>query len=473
MSAPILAIETSCDETAAAVVAGRRILSSVIASQAELHAPYGGVVPEVAARHHLGTVNAVVDRALEEAGLELEDVDRIAVTQSPGLIGALLVGVATAKSLAYATGKPLVMVDHLAGHIAALWLEPVALDPPFVSLIASGGHTRLDLVTDYAAPRMLGQTIDDAAGEAIDKGARLLGLGYPGGPALERLAATGDRGAHRFPIGLEGRGRRDFSFAGVKTALLYSVRELGEAVEDGPRRPGRLLPGGRDAAAVGPPDRRRAGGGRAARSRWPAASPPTGACASWWGRPPSAPACAWRCPTATLCTDNAAMIGAAAQFAAAVPWPDYVGLDAMATAPPEASRVRRLWRPRAGERAGGAACRAVARRRRRRRLALAAAGPGRGGRAGGGRAATAPTCGARRSPPPPAGATCSRRTGRRSGPPPATSRRRSCCWPARRRSPRRRPTAPRRRPRSRPARRRSRPACAGSAPRSGTATACC
>jgi len=330
---PILAIETSCDETAAAVVAGREIRSNVVASQAELHSPYGGVVPEVAARHHLGTVNAVVDRALEEAGLELEEVDRIAVTQAPGLIGALLVGVATAKSLAYATEKPLVMVDHLAGHIAALWLEPVALDPPFVSLIASGGHTRLDLVTDYAAPRTLGQTIDDAAGEAIDKGARLLGLGYPGGPALERLASTGDRGAHRFPVGLEGRGRRDFSFAGVKTALLYSVRELGEAVEaaradlaasyqEAVMRPlaERLI-----AAALdeGVPAVALAGGVAAnGRLRELVAEGAEGA------------GLRLAVPDRRLCTDNAAMIGAAAQFVAPVPWPDYVGMDAMATAPP-------------------------------------------------------------------------------------------------------------------------------------------
>ena len=201
---PILAIETSCDETAAAVVDGRTIRSNVVASQAELHTPYGGVVPEVAARHHLGTVNAVIDEALARAGLALDDVAQIAVTQRPGLIGALLVGVATAKALAYAAGKPLVMVDHLHGHICAAWLEPVALDPPFVSLVASGGHTRLDLVHDYRAPRLLGQTRDDAAGEAVDKGARLLGLGYPGGPALERLAAEGDPTAFTFPVGLGG-----------------------------------------------------------------------------------------------------------------------------------------------------------------------------------------------------------------------------------------------------------------------------
>ena len=292
MTGPILAIETSCDETAAAVVAGREICSIVIASLAELHAPYGGVVPEVAARHHLGTVNGVVDEALAQAGLALGDVRAVAVTQRPGLIGALLIGVATAKAIAYAARKPLIMVDHLHGHIAASWLAPVELDPPFVSLVASGGHTRLDLVTDMRSPRLLGQTIDDAAGEAIDKGARLLGLGYPGGPALEKLAATGSRTAHEFPVGLRGAGTRDFSYAGVKTALLYAVREreappteqeradLAASYQEAVLRPlaDRLI------AATPPP---RATGSRR-----------TGASASWWGRAPTATACAWPSPTA-------------------------------------------------------------------------------------------------------------------------------------------------------------------------------
>jgi N6-L-threonylcarbamoyladenine synthase len=332
--APVLAIETSCDETAAAVVAGRRIVSSVVASQAGLHAPYGGVVPEVAARHHLGTVNAVVDRALEEAGIGLADVERVAVTQRPGLIGALLVGVATAKAIAYAAGRPLVMVDHLHGHIAASWLEPVALDPPFVSLVASGGHTRLDLVEDMRAPRLLGQTIDDAAGEAIDKGARLLGLGYPGGPALERLAATGSRTAHAFPVGLRGAGRRDFSYAGVKTALLYAVRERGDDLDEGTRadlaasyqeavmRPlaDRLLAAAVDegvpAVALG--------GGVAANGRLRELVEEGAAAAGL----------RVAVPARSLCTDNAAMIGAAAQFTEAIPWPDYLGVDAIASAPP-------------------------------------------------------------------------------------------------------------------------------------------
>jgi tRNA N6-adenosine threonylcarbamoyltransferase len=334
MTGPILAIETSCDETAAAVVEGRAIRASVVASQADLHTPYGGVVPEVAARHHLGTVNAVVDRALADAGLRLGEVDAVAVTQRPGLIGALLIGVATAKAIAYAARKPLVMVDHLHGHIAASWLDPVALDPPFVSLIASGGHTRLDLVRDLRHPVPLGQTIDDAAGEAIDKGARLLGLGYPGGPALERLAATGSPTAHAFPVGLRGADQRDFSFAGVKTSLLYAVREAPDPLPEGDRadlaasyqeavmRPlaQRLIQTARDegvpAVALG--------GGVAANGRLRALVAEGAERAGL----------RLAVPDRSLCTDNAAMIGAAAQFTDAVPWPDYLGMDAIASAPP-------------------------------------------------------------------------------------------------------------------------------------------
>jgi N6-L-threonylcarbamoyladenine synthase len=331
---PVLAIETSCDETAAAVVDGRSIVSSVVASQAGLHAPYGGVVPEVAARHHLGTVNAVVDRALEEAGMVLADIDRVAVTQRPGLIGALLVGVATAKAIAYAAGRPLVMVDHLHGHIAASWLEPVALDPPFVSLVASGGHTRLDLVEDMRAPRLLGQTIDDAAGEAIDKGARLLGLGYPGGPALERLAATGSRTAHRFPVGLRGGGRRDFSYAGVKTALLYAVRERGDDLDDAGRAD---LAASYQEAVMRPLADRLVGA--AVDEGVPAVALGGGVAANGRLRElveEGAAAAGLRVavPARSLCTDNAAMIGAAAQFTPAIPWPDYLGMDAIASAPP-------------------------------------------------------------------------------------------------------------------------------------------
>jgi N6-L-threonylcarbamoyladenine synthase len=334
IAGPILAIETSCDETAAAVVEGRRVRSSVVASQADLHAPYGGVVPEVAARHHLGTVNAVVDTALREAGVVLEDVAAIAVTQRPGLIGALLIGVATAKAIAYAAGAPLIMVDHLHGHIAASWLDPVALDPPFVSLIASGGHTRLDLVRDLRSPEAIGQTIDDAAGEAIDKGARILGLGYPGGPALERLAADGSRTAHRFPVGLRGAGTRDFSFAGVKTSLLYVVRDLGESLDDAGRAD---LAASYQEAVVRPlADRLIAA---AVDEGVPAVSLGGGVAANGRLRELVAEGAAqaglrMAVPDRSLCTDNAAMIGAAAQFTDAVPWPDYLGMDAVASMPP-------------------------------------------------------------------------------------------------------------------------------------------
>ncbi len=329
---PILAIETSCDETAAAVVEGRTIRSNVIASQADLHTPYGGVVPEVAARHHLGTVNAVIDEALVRAGITLDDVVQIAVTRRPGLIGALLVGVATAKAIAYAAGKPLIMVDHLHGHICAAWLNPVALDPPFVSLVASGGHTRLDLVHDFRAPQPLGQTRDDAAGEAVDKGARLLGLGYPGGPALERLATDGDPAAFAFPVGLGGRTERDFSFAGVKTALLYTVRDLDDvqvrladlaaSYQEAVMRPlaERLV----DAAVEHRVPAIALGGGVAANSRLRALVAEQAA----------AHGLRVAVPDRVLCTDNAAMIGAAAQFTPAIAWPEYLGHDAIATAPP-------------------------------------------------------------------------------------------------------------------------------------------
>ena len=330
---PLLAIETSCDETAAAVVAGRRVLASVVASQAELHAPYGGVVPEVAARHHLGTVNLVIDRALVDAGLGLGDMRAIAVTQRPGLIGALLVGVATAKALAYATRRPLVCVDHLLGHVCASWLEPIALDPPFVSLIASGGHTRLDLVREFASPEALGQTIDDAAGEALDKGARLLGLGYPGGPALERVARAGDPRAHAFPVALGGKRTRDFSFAGVKTALLYVVRDAGE-LSDARRAD---LAASYQEAIVAPLAARLLDA--ASEHRVPAVALGGGVAANGRLRELVTDGAARMglrvaVPDAALCTDNAAMIGAAAQFSPAVPWPEFLALDAMPTAPP-------------------------------------------------------------------------------------------------------------------------------------------
>jgi len=229
----ILALETSCDDTCAAVVtASGEILANVVSSQG-VHDRFGGVVPEIASRHHLELVNAVVDDALARAGTDLGDVDAVAVTQGPGLVGALLVGVATAKGLAAARGLPLIPVDHLQGHVAANFLAPAPMDPPFLCLIASGGHTLLARVRDHRGYDVAGTTLDDAAGEAFDKGARLLGLGFPGGPALSRLAADGDPHAFAFPTAARVAGL-DFSFAGLKTALLYKVRDLGE--EEAARR---------------------------------------------------------------------------------------------------------------------------------------------------------------------------------------------------------------------------------------------
>lgn len=228
MSELILGLETSCDETAAAVITtDGEILSNVISSQAELHARYGGVVPEVASRRHLELVEPVVGEALSRADTELAQIGSVAVTQGPGLIGALLVGLSYAKGLCWAGDARLIPVDHLQGHIASLFLRPETLEPPFLCLLASGGHTLLGQVPGHASFDVIGETLDDAAGEAFDKGARLLGLGYPGGPALDRLAQDGDSTAYAFPVArVDGL---DFSFSGVKTALLYSVRDLTDA----------------------------------------------------------------------------------------------------------------------------------------------------------------------------------------------------------------------------------------------------
>jgi len=321
----ILALETSCDDTCAALVTGDgQIRANVISSQG-VHDRYGGVVPEVASRHHLELTNAVVDDALGRAGATLDDVDLVAVTQGPGLVGALLVGVSTAKGLAAPRGLPLAPVDHLQGHVAASFLGPDPFEPPFLCLVASGGHTFLAAVEDHRGFRVLGQTLDDAAGEALDKGARMLGLPFPGGPHLERLAVEGDPDAFTFPTGAGVPGL-DFSFAGLKTALLYKVRELGDeaqqrradlaaafqraivealalrverAIEETGVR--RLAIGG-GVAANGPLRERLAGVGAEL-----------------------------SVPPRELCTDNAAMIASAARYVEPLPFPDYLGLDAYAT----------------------------------------------------------------------------------------------------------------------------------------------
>lgn len=217
----ILGIESSCDETAAAVVKnGRTVLSNIIHTQIDLHKRYGGVVPEIASRQHILAVDAVIDAALEEAGVGLKDLDAIAVTYGPGLVGALLVGVSEAKALAYAARKPLVPVHHIKGHIMANFIEDPALEPPFVCLVASGGHSHIVWVKDYTDFEILGRTRDDAAGEAFDKIARVLGLGYPGGPLIDQLAREGDPEAVRFPRVRMDKDSLDFSFSGVKTAVI-------------------------------------------------------------------------------------------------------------------------------------------------------------------------------------------------------------------------------------------------------------
>jgi N6-L-threonylcarbamoyladenine synthase len=317
----ILGLETSCDETAAALVTeAGEIRANVVSSQAELHARYGGVVPEVASRRHLELVAPVVREALGEAGATLEDVDTVAVTQGPGLVGALLVGVSAAKAIAWARGLPLAPVDHLHGHVASLFLEPDPVEPPFPCLLASGGHTLLLDVQDRAGYTVLGTSIDDAAGEAFDKGARLLGLGYPGGGEIDRLAAEGDPGAFPFPVArLDGF---DFSFSGVKTALLYTVRDLGGDVET--RRADlaasyqraivrALVERTRAAAELAGHEQIAVVGGVAANSELRASLP--GA----------------RFAPLQLCTDNAAMIASAGRYGRRLPYPRYLDLDAYAS----------------------------------------------------------------------------------------------------------------------------------------------
>jgi N6-L-threonylcarbamoyladenine synthase len=326
----ILALETSCDDTCAAVIDGARIRSSVVSSQAAFHERYGGVVPEVASRHHLELVNAVVATALEEAGAGLADPDAIAVTQGPGLIGALLVGLSTAKALAAAHRKPLVPVDHLHGHVAANLLEPDPLQPPFLCLIASGGHTLLAGVRKPSGFEVIGQTVDDAAGEAFDKGARLLGLGYPGGPAIQNAAEGGDLGAFEFPVAMSGRGL-DFSFSGLKTALVYRVRELGP--EETERRRADLAASYQRAIT----DQLVAKLERAARSdNWPAIALGGGVAANAQLRDRTEALCGelglrLKLVPLSLCTDNAAMIASAARFTEPIPYPDYLDFDAFAT----------------------------------------------------------------------------------------------------------------------------------------------
>jgi tRNA N6-adenosine threonylcarbamoyltransferase len=323
----ILAIETSCDDTCAAVVTDDgEILSNVVSSQG-VHSRFGGVVPEIASRHHVELVNAVIDDALDRAHTTLDDVGTVAVTQGPGLVGALLVGVATAKALAAARRLPLAPVDHLQGHVAANFLQPAPMEPPFLCLIASGGHTMLTRVRGHSGYELLGQTLDDAAGEAFDKGARLLGLGYPGGPALSKLASQGDSSAFAFPTAAQVKGL-DFSFAGLKTALLYTVRDLGpEATNE---RAADLAASYEHAIVTALMNRveraleaesepRLAIGGGVAANRLLRER------AQGLGVPVHV-------PPPELCTDNAAMIASAARWVVPLEFPAYLELDAYAQA---------------------------------------------------------------------------------------------------------------------------------------------
>ncbi len=230
----ILAIESSCDETAAAVVKnGREVLSNVIYTQIALHTKYGGVVPEIASRKHIEKINQIIEEALKQAGVTLEDITAIAVTYGPGLVGALLVGVSEAKAISFATGIPLVGVHHISGHISANYIEYPELDPPFVCLVASGGHSHLVVVKDYGEYEIIGRTRDDAAGEAFDKVARAIGLGYPGGPKIDKLSKEGNPDAIAFPRAKVAENEYDFSFSGLKSAVLNylnSCQMKGETV---------------------------------------------------------------------------------------------------------------------------------------------------------------------------------------------------------------------------------------------------
>jgi N6-L-threonylcarbamoyladenine synthase len=232
----ILALETSCDETAAAVVEdGRRILSNAVFSQIDLHVLYGGVVPEIASRAHVDACDRMIDQALREANMKLSDVDALAVTYGPGLVGALLIGVNCMKGLSFASGKPLIAVNHIEGHVSANFLSHPQLSPPFVCLVVSGGHSHLVIVKDYGKYTLLGQTVDDAAGEAFDKGARVLGLPYPGGPHLSELAEGGDPNFLPLPRP-KAEGTYDFSFSGLKTAFINACHTLEQKGQPLPKR---------------------------------------------------------------------------------------------------------------------------------------------------------------------------------------------------------------------------------------------
>ncbi len=324
------AIESSCDETAAAVMLdGRELLSNVISSQIDVHKLYGGVVPEIASRHHLENINTVAARALEEASVSMEEVDMIGVTCGPGLVGALLIGIATAKAYALAADKPLVGVHHIHGHICANYVEHKDLEPPFMALVISGGHTHIVEVTGYNKCRVLGSTRDDAAGEAYDKVARVLGLGYPGGPLIDKLAKEGDPHSVEFKRVFLEKGSLDFSFSGIKTGVLNYVnseRQAGREINTADVAASFqaavldvIVAKTVGAAADMDKDKIVIAGGVAANSML---------------RQMMGAECGRRgiklyCPTPVMCTDNAAMIGCAAYYKYREQGADDLTLDAV------------------------------------------------------------------------------------------------------------------------------------------------
>jgi N6-L-threonylcarbamoyladenine synthase len=318
----ILAIETSCDETAAAVVEdGRHVRSSVVSTQAAIHAPYGGVVPELASRHHIENIVPVIRGAMAEAALEFRQLDAVAVTQGPGLVGSLLVGVQAAKAICWVHGKPLVPVHHIAGHIQAPFLTHPEIPLPGLALVVSGGHTSLYEVPEEGIYRLLGRTRDDAAGEAFDKVAKLLGLGYPGGPIIDRIAQGGNDRAIEFTVARIKDGQDDFSFSGLKTAVLYHVRREGIPPVEDPERPSaevRDLVASFQRAVVTALIQRLVRGARATHPRSLLVT--GGVAANTLLRREAARAAADLglpvfIPSLALSTDNAAMIGAAGHVA--------------------------------------------------------------------------------------------------------------------------------------------------------------
>jgi len=324
-----LAIESSCDETSVAVVAdGRNVMSNIISSQIDIHTAFGGVVPEIASRHHLQNMNTVVDQSLEEAGVTLDDIDLIGVTYGPGLVGALLMGVATAKAIAFAKGIPLVGVNHMHGHISANFIEHKELEPPFMSLVVSGGHTNIVEMSDYGVCKVLGGTRDDAVGEAYDKVARVIGLGYPGGPKIDRVAKEGNPEAIQFKRVYLEKGSKDFSFSGLKTAVLnylnterqagreINVPDVAASFQEAVIEV--IVHKTMEAVTEAKQDKLVLAGGVAANSRLRAEL--SHACEKAGVK--------LYVPSPVLCTDNAAMIGCAAYYKYKAQGADGLDLDA-------------------------------------------------------------------------------------------------------------------------------------------------